>query len=63
MDKLYQFFDYSFELVTICNIGINLLYKLEVLHKHGLIHNDLKKNNIAIVIKNIENKNKGVDCF
>ena len=63
LDKLYQFCDYSFDPITICNIGIDLLYNLEVLHKHGLIHNDLKKNNIAIVFKNIENKNKGVDCI
>lgn len=63
LDKLYEFCEYSFDLTTICNIGIDLLYNLEVLHKHGLIHNDLKKNNISIVFKNIENKKAGVDCI
>ena len=62
LDKLYKFCDHSFDEITICNIGIDLLDCLEIIHKNGLVHNDLKNGNIAILLKNFEKEKSKICC-
>ena len=48
----------TFDLITILNISIELLTVLKIIHNHGIIHNDLKEDNIITLLKPelIENK-------
>ena len=48
----------TFDLITILNISIELLTVLKIIHAHGIIHNDLKEDNIITLLKPelIENK-------
>ena len=38
----------KFDLKTVINIGLQLIYRIEVLHEKGIIHRDLKPKNIMI---------------
>lgn len=62
LDKLYKFCNNAFDENTICNIGIDLLNCLEILHKEGIIHNDLKEDNIVILLKNAKIDNSEITC-
>ena len=61
--KLYEFCDYDFDVVTICYIGIDLITSIELLHKTGYIHDDLKPDNIAILLKDIKSHNNDICCI
>ena len=37
----------AFPLNTIINIGIDLLYRIEKIHSHGILHRDIKQKNIV----------------
>ena len=63
LDKLYKFCGLSFDETTICNIGIDLLECLEILHKDGLVHNDMKLDNMAILLQDIEKEKSDISCI
>ena len=47
LDKLFQFCGKKFPLKTVCLIGIEIVKRLETMHEKGLLHRDLKPNNLA----------------
>ena len=49
-------------MVTICNIGIDIIICLEYLHYSNYIHNDIKLDNIGIQLKNYNNYNNINSC-
>ena len=62
LQRLYDFCDNDFDLVTICNIGIDIVICLEYLHESNYIHNDIKLDNIGIQLKNYKNNNNINSC-
>ena len=62
LQRLYDFCENDFDLVTICNIGIDILICLEYLHDSNYIHNDIKLDNIGIQLKNYKNNNNINSC-
>ena len=44
---LLNFLDGSFNIQTVVNIGIQLLQRIEALHKKGILHLDIKPANIV----------------
>ena len=63
LDKLYKFCDFNFDIITISNIGIDIVSSLEILHKIGYIHLDIKEDNISILLKNNKNDKKCISCI
>lgn len=63
LDKLYKFCNYSFDIPTICNIGKDLITCFELIHNLGYCHNDLKSDNIALLLQNIENEISGISII
>ena len=57
LKKLFKFCSYNLDLNSICNIGIDIIESLELLHEKGYVHLDLKADNIAIKLENINNNN------
>ena len=45
LDKLLKFCNKQFKLQTICYIGIEMIERLETLHKNSILHRDIKPNN------------------
>ena len=62
LDKLYSFCEYSFDLITICNIGIDIINNLEFLHNINYIHNDIKLDNIGILFHNNSDNDNKISC-
>ena len=54
IQKLYEFCDFSFDIATVCNIGIDLLNCFEIIHGLSYVHNDLKSDNVAILFQDIK---------
>jgi serine/threonine protein kinase len=68
LDKLFTYCGRKFPLKTICSLGIQLIRRLQSMHKLGLIHRDLKPNNFSwgnftnnINIQNNNMQNGGID--
>ena len=40
--------EFQFDLPTVCNIAVQCLYRLEVLHDKGWLHQDIKPENILV---------------
>ena len=47
LDKLFKFCGKVFPIKTVCLIGIEMVNRLETMHDKGLIHRDLKPNNLT----------------
>ena len=47
LDKLFRYCDKKFPLKTVCLIGKEMVKRLESMHEKGLLHRDLKPNNLA----------------
>jgi serine/threonine protein kinase len=47
LDKLFKFCQKKFPLKTVCLIGIEMVKRLETMHNLGLLHRDLKPNNLT----------------
>ena len=47
LDKLFNFCGRIFPLKTVCLIGIEMVKRLETMHEKGILHRDLKPNNLA----------------
>ena len=47
LETLFDFCDRKFDIITISNIGIELINSIEQLHKYGFLHRDIKPKNIA----------------
>ena len=62
IQKLFEFCDFSFDIVTVCNIGIDLLNCFEIIHGLGYVHNDLKSDNVAILFQDINKEKNGISC-
>ena len=62
LEKLFQLCCYNLDLLSIYNIGLDLLECLQLLHDKGYVHLDLKLDNIAIKLNNIQNNNSGINC-
>ena len=45
---LQEYFDDIMPISTVCQLGIKILGSLEKLHEVGMVHNDLKLENILI---------------
>ena len=59
LDKIIHFYNKPFTVPTICLIGIEIIKRLESLHKLGILHNDLKPSNFSWgIFKEGEIKNK-----
>lgn len=54
LTSLYEFCDNSFDISTICNIGIDLISSINAIQDEGLFHMDIKKSNILWNFKNIQ---------
>ena len=50
------FFASTFDIITVCQIGIELLNLLETLHLKGYLYIDLKPDNICILLNDVSNK-------
>ena len=47
-------FNQGFDVKTVCHIGIQLLDRIEALHKIGILHLDIKPDNMCLGDKNQE---------
>ena len=47
IDKLFKYCGRKFPLKTVCLIGIEIVKRLESMHEKGILHRDLKPNNLA----------------
>ena len=47
LDKLFRYCDKIFPLKTVCLIGKEMVKRLESMHDKGLLHRDLKPNNLT----------------
>jgi len=47
LDKLFKFCGRIFPLKSVCLIGIEMTKRLESMHEKGILHRDLKPNNLA----------------
>ena len=47
LDKLFKFCGRVFPLKTVCLIGLEMIKRLETMHEKGILHRDLKPNNLA----------------
>mgnify|MGYP002624899847 CR=1 FL=1 len=47
LEKLFQFNGGPFDLYTIGGIGLEIIERLESLHKHNIVHNDIKPANLC----------------
>jgi serine/threonine protein kinase len=47
LDKLFKFCGRKFPLKTVCLIGLEMIKRLETMHEKGILHRDLKPNNLA----------------
>ena len=47
LDKLFKFCGRAFPLKTVCLIGLEMIKRLETMHEKGILHRDLKPNNLA----------------
>ena len=58
LNTLFKLCDHSFDLLTIINIGIDLIKNMKIFHAMGFIHRDLKPDkylgHYAKKMKNIE---------
>lgn len=52
LDKLLKSRRQPFQLETVCQVGVQLVDRLEILHQNKYIHCDLKPENIAIGLNN-----------
>ena len=62
LNDLFKLCERQFDLMTIINIGIDLIKTIEILHEKGFIHRDLKTDNLVfgcLCLENIKFKNKG----
>ena len=53
--KLYEFCNNNFDIITKCNISIDLLNSFEILYNNGYLFMNTKRDNIAILLSNIKN--------
>lgn len=53
--KLYDFCDENLDIITISNIGIDIISCINALHEEGIYHMDVKKSNIIWIMKKKEN--------
>ena len=64
MDKLFNCCGKKFPMKTVCLIGVEILKRLQSMHKYGLIHLDLKPNNFTCgnfsINNNINNSNNNL---
>ena len=47
LDKLFTFCGKKFPLKTVCNLGKEIVKRLESMHDKGILHRDLKPNNLT----------------
>lgn len=51
LERLFQLYKRKFKLETVVTIGIQMIERLEIMHNCGLVHNDLKPQNIMAHLK------------
>lgn len=51
LERLFQIYKRKFKLETVVTIGIQMIERLETMHNCGLVHNDLKPQNIMAHFK------------
>ena len=47
LDKLFKYCERKFPLKTVCIIGKEMVKRLETMHEKGILHRDLKPNNLT----------------
>ena len=60
LNDLFKLCDRNFDLITVINIGIDLIKNIKILHDKGFIHRDLKPDNLVfgcLCPENIKFKN------
>lgn len=58
LHQLFKICDKSFDLITILNIGIDLINNIRILHELGFMHRDLKPSNLVFGNMSYENYDK-----
>lgn len=48
LEDLVQAYGKKFSISTVLQIGIQIIYRLEAIHKKGFVHRDIKANNFMI---------------
>jgi serine/threonine protein kinase len=48
LEDLVQAHGKKFSVSTVLQIGIQIIYRLEAIHKKGFVHRDIKANNFMI---------------
>lgn len=65
LNKLFQFYGNIFDDYTIANIGLQIIVRIQSMHKLNISHNDIKPSNIICgrIINSIINDRKTLYCI
>lgn len=63
LNKLYNFCNNKFDIITVSNIAIDIISSLEILHNTGYLHLDIKDDNIVILLQDFKKAKDQISCI